>query len=103
MLSAEKSLEALVDLIYRKGIPITDSHFWQDEEACTLDTLRNVFRSCTDEEMPMLEERLACLREAGTVLYEVRMSTSLYFSPSLVGGMTMFHASLRFVFRRSDA
>jgi hypothetical protein len=33
--------------------------------------LRQVFRSCTDEEMPLLAERLACLREAGTVLYEV--------------------------------
>ena len=33
--------------------------------------LRHVFRSCTDEEMPLLEERLACLREAGNVLYEV--------------------------------
>jgi len=52
----------------------------------------------------MLEERLACLREAGTVLYEVRMSPSLYFPPSLVGGtMTIFHTSMRFVFRRNDA
>lgn len=31
-----------------------------------------IFRSATDEEMPMLKERLACLREAGQVLYEVR-------------------------------
>lgn len=30
-----------------------------------------IFRSATDEEMPMLKERLACLREAGQVLYEV--------------------------------
>ena len=53
-------------------IPITDPHYWQNEEECTLDALRYVFRSCTDEEMPLLEERLACLREAGQVLYEVR-------------------------------
>jgi hypothetical protein len=33
--------------------------------------MRQVFRSCTDEEMPLLAERLACLREAGQVLYEV--------------------------------
>lgn len=64
------SLVAAMQRALDEGIPITDSHFWQDEEACTLDTLRQVFRSCTDEEMPMLEERLACLREAGTVLYE---------------------------------
>jgi hypothetical protein len=54
-----------------QGIPITDPHFWQDEEECTLDVLKQVFRSCTDEEMPLLAERLACLREAGQVLYEV--------------------------------
>ena len=54
-----------------EGIPITDSHFWQNEEEFTLDVLRHVFRSTTDEEIPLLEERLAVLREAGTVLYEV--------------------------------
>lgn len=54
-----------------KGIPITDPHFWQNQEECNLETLRHVFRSCTDEEMPMLRERLACLQESGRVLYEV--------------------------------
>lgn len=32
--------------------------------------MRTVFRSATDEEMPLLAERLDCLREAGRVLYE---------------------------------
>jgi hypothetical protein len=54
------------------GIPITSSDFWQSEEECTLDVLKQVFRSSTDEEIPLLEQRLACLREAGQVLYEVR-------------------------------
>lgn len=53
------------------GIPITDPRYWLSEDECTLDTLRHVFRSCTDEEMPMLENRLECLREAGQVLDEV--------------------------------
>jgi hypothetical protein len=30
-----------------------------------------VFRSATDEKIPMFAERLACLREAGQILYEV--------------------------------
>ncbi|KAK1754743.1 hypothetical protein QBC47DRAFT_384829 [Echria macrotheca] len=64
------SLVAALQRALDEGIPITDSHFWQDEEECTLETLRQVFRSCTDEEMPMLAERLECLREAGNVLYE---------------------------------
>jgi hypothetical protein len=54
-----------------QGIPITDPHYWQNEEECTLESLRHVFRSCTEEEMPLLQERLDCLREAGRVLYEV--------------------------------
>ena len=54
-----------------EDIPITDPHFWQNEEECNLDSLRHVFRSCTEEEIPLLEARLSCLREAGQVLYEV--------------------------------
>lgn len=34
-----------------------------------------MFRSITDEGIPLLEERLACLREAGQVLYEVIISS----------------------------
>ncbi|KAK3361051.1 hypothetical protein B0T24DRAFT_539945 [Lasiosphaeria ovina] len=64
------SLVAALQRALDEGIPITDSHFWQDEEECTLDVLKHVFRSSTDEEMPLLKERLACLREAGTVLYQ---------------------------------
>ncbi|KAK4150301.1 hypothetical protein C8A00DRAFT_18148 [Chaetomidium leptoderma] len=64
------SLVAGLQRALDEGIPITDSHFWQDEEECTLDVLKQVFRSCTNEEMPLLPERLACLREAGQVLYE---------------------------------
>lgn len=58
-------------------IPIISSDFWQSEDECTLDLLRHVFRSTTDEEIPLLEERLACLREAGQVLYKVMPITFL--------------------------
>lgn len=60
-------------------IPITDSHFWQSDDECTLETLRHVFRSTTDEEIPLLEERLACLKEAGKVLYEVSFTLPACF------------------------
>ncbi|KAJ2892270.1 Queuosine salvage protein [Zalerion maritima] len=64
------SLVASLQRALEEGIPITTSDFWQSEEECTLGVLKHVFRSCTAEEMPLLEERLACLREAGQVLYE---------------------------------
>lgn len=55
------------------GIPITDPHYWQDEQKCNLESLRYIFRSTTEEEMPMIKERLDCLQEASQVLYEVRL------------------------------
>lgn len=54
-----------------QGIPITDPFYWKNEEECTLESLTHVFRSCTEEEIPLLEERLDCLREAGQVLFKV--------------------------------
>ncbi|CRK16493.1 hypothetical protein BN1708_011782 [Verticillium longisporum] len=64
------SLVAALQRALEEGIPITTSDYWQSEDECTLDALRHVFRSATDEEMPLLSERLVCLREAGQVLYE---------------------------------
>jgi hypothetical protein len=52
-------------------IPITSPSFWLNEDELTEDLLRHVFRSATDEQIPLFEERLECLREAGRVLDEV--------------------------------
>ncbi|KAF4820610.1 Queuosine salvage protein [Colletotrichum siamense] len=64
------SMVASLQRALEEGIPITSSDFWQSEGECNMELMRHVFRSKTEEEMPLLEERLACLREAGTVLYE---------------------------------
>lgn len=53
-------------------IPITTPDFWVDESKCTEELLRHVFRSATDEEIPLFQERVKCLREAGDVLCNVR-------------------------------
>lgn len=55
-------------------IPITCPDFWINEDECTEDLLRHVFRSATDEEIPLFQERVQCLREAGRVLLEVSKS-----------------------------
>jgi hypothetical protein len=52
-------------------IPITSSDFWQNEDEFTEEVLKHVFRSSTEEEIPLFQERMACLREAGQILYEV--------------------------------
>ncbi|KAM4059145.1 putative queuosine, q, salvage protein family protein [Hirsutella rhossiliensis] len=79
------SLVAALQRALDDDIPITAPHFWQNEDECNLETLRHVFRSCTDEEMPMLQERLACLRESGQVLYE-RYDSSFINVVSAAGG-----------------
>lgn len=64
------SLVAALQRALEEDIPITSSDFWQSEDECDMTLMRHVFRSATDEEMPLLAERLDCLREAGRVLYE---------------------------------
>ncbi|KAF1841115.1 uncharacterized protein K460DRAFT_380838 [Cucurbitaria berberidis CBS 394.84] len=64
------SLVALLQRALDQDIPITSPDFWIDEERCTEDVLRTVFSSGTDEEIPMFEERVRCLREAGQILEE---------------------------------
>ena len=63
-------LVAVLQKALEGGIPITSPEFWVDEEKCSDEVLRDVFRSVNAEEAPMLDERIRCLREAGRVLEE---------------------------------
>jgi hypothetical protein len=65
------SLVAALQRALAEDIPITSPEFWIDEEKCTDEILSKVFRSETDEDIPMYEERVQCLREAGLVLEDV--------------------------------
>ncbi|ORY13542.1 hypothetical protein BCR34DRAFT_265769 [Clohesyomyces aquaticus] len=64
------SLVAALQRALDEEIPITTPSFWADEEECTDEVLQKVFRSDTDEEIPMLQERIKCLREAGQIIEE---------------------------------
>ncbi|KAI9803367.1 MAG: hypothetical protein M1833_000885 [Piccolia ochrophora] len=59
------SLVAALRRAVDEDIPITSSDFWQNEDECSIDVLKGVFRSATDEEIPLFKERVECLREAG--------------------------------------
>jgi hypothetical protein len=74
------SLIALLQRALEQDIPITSPEFWIDEEKCTDDVLRTVFSSGSEEceEIPMFEQRVKCLREAGRVLEEVCQSSNLH-------------------------
>lgn len=65
------SLVAAIQRALDDGIPITSPEFWINEIECTDDALRHVFRSATPEEMPLLDDRIYCIREAGYILQEV--------------------------------
>ncbi|KAK4690429.1 hypothetical protein P7C71_g6361, partial [Lecanoromycetidae sp. Uapishka_2] len=62
------SLVAAIQRALDEGIPITSPDFWVNEKKCTDDVLRHVFRSATAEDMPLLDDRIYCIREAGYVL-----------------------------------
>ncbi|KAI4609015.1 hypothetical protein J4E80_008761 [Alternaria sp. BMP 0032] len=64
------SLVAILQRALEQDIPITSPEFWVDEELCSDEVLRTVFSSGTDEEIPMFEQRMRCLREAGQILEE---------------------------------
>ena len=68
----------------RPDIPITSPDFWQDEDRCTLDVLKHVFRPADPdaEPIPLLESRLDCLREAGKILHRVCPSFLHHNPPS---------------------
>ncbi|KAL4990123.1 hypothetical protein BDW68DRAFT_155097 [Aspergillus falconensis] len=62
------SLVAALQRALDENIEITNPRFWINEEECTEELIKHIFRSATDEEIPLLNERLGCLREAGRVL-----------------------------------
>ncbi|TVY42609.1 Queuosine salvage protein [Lachnellula subtilissima] len=70
-----KSLVAALQRALEDDIPITSPDFWQDEDRCTEEVLKHVFRSATEEEIPLFEQRMRCLREAGQVLCEKYQSS----------------------------
>ena len=62
------SLVACIQRALEEGIAITSPSFWIDEGNCSDDLLRHVFRSSTSVALPLLEERIQCIRNAGHVL-----------------------------------
>lgn len=64
------SLVACLRRALDDDLPITTPRFWRSSQASE-DALQHVFRSATDEQMPMFNERVAILREAADVLHEV--------------------------------
>ncbi|KAK3686776.1 hypothetical protein LTR37_019491 [Vermiconidia calcicola] len=63
------SLVACLQRALEEEIPITTPKFWI-EQSCADGVLRHVFRSATNEEIPLLDKRIAILREAGEILGE---------------------------------
>ncbi|XP_029462080.1 queuosine salvage protein [Rhinatrema bivittatum] len=67
MYSGYWALCAAMNRALDEGIPITDASYYA---TITLDQLKHVLRSDTDVPLPLIEERLQVLREAGNILLE---------------------------------
>lgn len=52
------------------GVPITDPKFYASEAACPDDVIKEVFRPASGciEEIPLIQERIRVMRQAGNVL-----------------------------------
>ena len=64
---------ALVACLQRaldQGIPITTPSFWIDREKCSDEVFQSVFKSCTSAAMPLLDQRISMMREAGQILVD---------------------------------
>ncbi|CAH1761200.1 4754_t:CDS:10 [Entrophospora sp. SA101] len=64
------SLCAAINRALEDEIPITTPSFYMSEKKLTDNGIRHIFRSATKEEMPLLDERIHSIREAGKVLVE---------------------------------
>ena len=58
-----------------EGIPFTDPAFYSSETRCTDSSIAHIFRATTEckEDIPLLKERIAILRENGSILCKVRL------------------------------
>lgn len=66
----------IIDLInsyvaLEEGIPITTPAFFASEERLPDKEIERIFRSDTKEQVPLLQERIRVIREAGRVLVKV--------------------------------
>lgn len=59
-------------------LPITDPKFYSSETLCPDSVIEHVFRAATQctETIPLLKERIAIMREVGTILCTVGHKTT---------------------------
>ncbi|KAL1667463.1 hypothetical protein GGF50DRAFT_48437 [Schizophyllum commune] len=81
------SLVAALNRALSEGIPIIDPKFYADKEACPDELIAHVFRRApqSEEDIPLLQERINIMRENGRILCE-------NFGGSFVGFIDAFHA-----------
>ncbi|KAF9173214.1 hypothetical protein BGX21_004457 [Mortierella sp. AD011] len=64
------SMVAAINRALEEGIPITTPEFFASEECLPDKEIERIFRSDTKEQIPLLQERIRIIREAGRVLVE---------------------------------
>lgn len=66
----------IIILALEEGIPITDPSFYASEERCPDSLIEHIFRVAphASEDIPLLPERIAIMREVGAILCAVSVS-----------------------------
>jgi hypothetical protein len=86
-----------------EGVPITDPAFYSDPKRCPDSFIEHVFRPSPDskEMIPLLSERIAIMRQVGSVLCSVRPSFALFRGlSSLVFNAKQFNGSYHGFFEK---
>jgi len=67
-------------LALEEGIPITNPSFYASEERCPDSLIKHVFRVAPQakEDIPLLPERIAIMREVGAILCAVSVGFHTY-------------------------
>ncbi|KAF9919373.1 hypothetical protein BX616_005416 [Lobosporangium transversale] len=64
------SMVAAINRALHEGIPITTPSFYASQEKLPDEEIKRIFRSDTIEQIPLLQDRIHVIREAGRVLVE---------------------------------
>lgn len=68
-----------------EGTPITDPKFYSSETRCPDSLIAHIFRAASEsaESLPLLNERIAIMREVGAILCDVNFLIHIFILESL--------------------
>ena len=101
-LSVRVGLDIELAIALSEGIPIIDPTFYADKVACPDESIAHVFRRApqSEEDIPLLQERINIMRENGRILCEVSLGKYRPLSEPFTHPSRLHKLMLTFLFPR---